>query len=103
MPESKKNPTKKTEVTTTKKVTKADEINSLKIRTFELEKQVDALNTAITVVAIAANVQKKRLDKTTAAQYEKFVFNTLHPLIDKGNNFIHQILEERGLLDESNK
>ena len=84
-----------------KKLTKADELNSLKIMVFEAEKQIDALNTAITVVALSAGVQKKRLDKTTAAQYEKFVFNTLHPMIEKGNGFIHQILQERGLLDDT--
>ena len=93
--------TKQAAKTTAKAPTKADEINSLKIRVFEAEKQIDALNTAITVVALAAGVQKKRLDKTTAAQYEKFVFSTLHPMIEKGNAFIHQILEERGLLNDT--
>lgn len=89
-----------TKKTAPKKPTKDQEIQSLKIRVFEAEKQIDALNTAITVVAIAAGVQKKRLDKTSAKQYEKFVFDTLHPMIEKGNEYIHQILDERGLLDD---
>lgn len=92
--------TNETKPTKAKKMTQAEEIQSLKVRVFEAEKQIDALNTAITVVAIAAGVQAKRLDKITANQYEKFVFKTLHPMIDKGNKFIHQILDERGLLDE---
>ena len=99
MPAAKTKPV--TKPAATKKLTKADELSSLKIRMFEAEKQIDALNTAITVVALSAGVQKKRLDKTTASQYEKFVFNTLHPMIEKGNGFIHQILEERGLLNDT--
>lgn len=96
MPESRKPATKK-------KLTTAEELQSLKVRMFEAEKQIDALNVALTVVAIAAKAHRRTLDKITAKQYEKYVFETLHPMIDKGNDFVLQLLQERGLLNESNE
>ena len=101
--EQAKSPAKKTAKKTAKKVTVVDEIQSLKVRVFEAEKQIDALNTALTVVSIASGAQKKRLDKITSKQYENYVFNTLHPMISKGNEFVHEILVQRGLIDDSEK
>ena len=99
MPETK--PKNSPKAQKSSKPTTADEIQSLKIRLFEAEKQIDALNTAVAVVAIASRSRLKELDKITYKQYEKFIFNTLHPMINKGNEFVHQLLDERGLLDDT--
>lgn len=80
-------------------MTQAEEIQSLKVRLFEAEKQIDALNTAVVVTAIGAGAKLKELNKITHKQYEKYVFNTLHPMINKGNEFVATLLAERGLLE----
>ena len=96
-------PNEKTKKQATKKKapTTKEEIRSLQVRMFEAEKQIDALNTAITVVAIASRARPERVEKIDHKQYESFVFKKLHPMINKGNQFIHKLLEERGLLNET--
>jgi hypothetical protein len=82
-------------MTKPKLTTKNNEIQSLKERVFDLEKQVDALNTAIVSVAICANINPKRLTKLSAEEYLAFFDGKIVPIIQVANGFIHQLIEEK--------
>jgi hypothetical protein len=62
-------------------------------RVLELEKQVDALNTALVSVAYELRLRgSKRMQTATPWQYKEFVRSTIHPLIRLGNEKIAILL-----------